>query len=121
MGSRGNICCMAWRIVCLLVALMVWLPVRARGQGCGSNAASTIATDRPQITNSSIVVPCGSLQFENGFEQIGSAGHEGFDLPETSIRFGITNKTELRFAPPNYLYNDDTGSAFANGSGDSIL
>lgn len=43
--------------------------LRGTGQCYSSNAASTFATDRPQITNSSIAVPCGSLQFENGFEQ----------------------------------------------------
>ena len=106
----------------LIVAFVgITFAVGASAQSCGSNAASTIATDRPQITNSSIVVPCGSLQFENGFEQTGSAGRQGFDLPETAIRFGIGNKTELRFATPNYFYNVDTGSAFASGGGDSIL
>ena len=77
-------------LVTFVLALAALTPtVGAHAQSCGSNASSTIATDRPQITNSSIVVPCGSLQFENGFQQIGSGGRQGFDLPETSIRAGI--------------------------------
>jgi hypothetical protein len=88
---------------------------------CGANAASTISTDRPQVTNASTVVPCGSLQFENGFEQTGSSGRQGFDAPETSVRFGITNKTELRLGVPNYLFHDNTGSAFATGASDMLV
>lgn len=113
---------MSRRLLPLIVTLLViTTAIRGEGQNCGSNAASTIATDRPQITNSSIVVPCGSLQFENGIEQTGSARRQGFDLPETSLRVGVANKTELRFAAPNFFYNNDTGSAFATGGGDSIL
>jgi hypothetical protein len=95
--------------------------LQAKAQACGANAQSTIATDRPQITNSSVVVPCGSVQFENGFQETGSGGQRSFDLPETSVRFGITNKTELHFGVSDYFNNDDTGSGFANGFGDLSL
>jgi hypothetical protein len=105
----------------LVGVLTVGFAVTAEAQKCGANAPSTIATDRPQVTNSSVVVPCGSLQFENGFEQIGSAGTQGFDLPETSVRFGVTNKTELRLAVPDYFHAYDTGSGFAHGAGDSVV
>jgi hypothetical protein len=85
------------------------------------NAQCPIATDRPQITSSRVVVPCGSLQFENGFQETSNRGQRSSDFPETSIRFGIANKTELRLAAPNYFLNDDTASGFANGFGDSSL
>jgi len=97
------------------------LAPQVRAQACGANAQSSIATDRPQITNSSVVVPCGSLQFENGFLETVNAGQRSFDFPETSMRFGITNKTELRFTAPDYFQNDDTSSGFANGFGDLSL
>ncbi len=93
----------------------------AMAQPCGANAQSPISTDRPQITSSSVVVPCGSLQFENGFQETGNGGQRTFDLPETSVRFGITNKTELRFAVPDYFQNDETPSGFASGLGDLSL
>ena len=41
-----------------------------------------------------------------------------YDFPETSVRFGIPGKTELRMGVPDYFYNDDTSSGFANGFGD---
>jgi hypothetical protein len=92
--------------------------LRACAQKCGSDAESTIATDRPQNTASSIVVPCGSLQFENGFLVTGNGDQQTTGFPETAVRFGIARKTELRLGVPNYFYNYDTGSAFTNGFGD---
>jgi hypothetical protein len=97
------------------------LAFHAKAQTCGANAQSPIATDRPQITSSSVVVPCGSLQFENGFQGTANGGQRTFDFPETQVRLGIASKTELRLGVPNYLYNDDTASGFANGFGDMSL
>ena len=77
------------------------LALQAKAQTCGANTQSPIATDRPQITSSSVVVPCGSLQFENGFQETSNGGQRSFDLPETAVRIGIANKTELRFAAPD--------------------
>jgi hypothetical protein len=108
-------------LVLFVFALVGSLSARARAQPCGANAQSPIATDRPQITSSSIVVPCGSLQFENGFEETGYGGQRGFDFPETSVRFGIANKTELRFGVPDYFQNAGTASGFATGLGDLSL
>jgi hypothetical protein len=88
------------------------------------SAASTepvITTDRPAVTDSSIVVPRGYLQLENGFTETGSQGQQGFDFPETLVRFGLTSKTELRFTPPDYFQNFDAGSGFGTGWGDLIL
>ena len=51
--------------------------VESRAQTCGADAQSPIATDRPQVTNSSVIVPCGSLQFENGFQVTGNHGMGG--------------------------------------------
>jgi hypothetical protein len=104
--------------VLLLSVMMGILALQANAQTCGANAQSAIATDRPQITSSSVVVPCGSLQFENGFQETSKGGQRGFDFPETAVRFGIAGKTELRLGVPDYFNNDDTGSGFADGFGD---
>jgi hypothetical protein len=104
--------------VLLLLVATGNLALQAKAQTCGANAQTPIATDRPQITNSSVVVPCGSLQFENGFQETSNGGQRSFDLPETAVRFGIAGKTEFRFANPDYFVNDDTGSGFATGFGD---
>jgi hypothetical protein len=87
-------------------------------QRCAVDTSSSISTDRPQVTSSSIVVPCGTLQFENGFEGSQSGNRWGFDLPETSVRVGVAKKTEVRFGVPNYVRNGDTASGFSNGFGD---
>jgi len=91
--------------------------LQAQAPVCGSDAQSSISTDRPQVTNSSGVVPCGSLQLENGFEVTGTAGRRSPDLPATSLRFGVPGKTELRFGVPDYIRNDG-GAPGANGAGD---
>jgi len=87
-------------------------------QHCG--APGPIATDRPQVTNSSVVVPCGSLQFENGFQVTKSSGQHSPDFPETSIRFGVAGRTELRMSVPDYFRNVGTASG-ADGFGDLEL
>lgn len=107
--------------VVLLSVMTGILALHAKAQNCEAKSQSPIATDRPQVTNSSVVVPCGSLQFENGFEEISSGGQRSFDLPETSVRFGIFKKTELRLAVPNYFFNNNTRTGFADGFGDLSL
>jgi hypothetical protein len=97
------------------------LAPQASAQTCGANAQSPIATDRPQITSSSIVVPCGSLQFENGFQETSNGGQQTFDFPETSVRLGIASKTELRFGVPDYFYNFFAPPAFGSGFSDLTL
>jgi len=110
------------RFPCALLLLVTGtFALHAQAQSCGSNAQSPIATDRPQVASSSIVVPCGSLQFENGVQKTSSGGQRGFDLPETSVRFGVASKTELRFGAPNYFFNANTASGFATGLGDLSL
>src|SRR5271154_2665542 len=105
-------------VVLLGFLLTGTIAAQAQTWTCVANAQSTIATDRPQITSSSIVVPCGSLQFENGFQETGNAGQQTYDLPETAVRFGIGTETELRFTVPNYFQNAATSSGFASGWGD---
>ena len=108
----------AFSLLCLLFGS---LALQAEAHPCGADAQATIATDRPQVTSSSVVVPCGSLQFENGVETAGNGGQSGFDLPETSVRYGIAGHTELRLGVPDYFYNNDTYSGFANGFGDLTI
>jgi Putative MetA-pathway of phenol degradation len=106
----------------LFLSIMVGtLAAKGSAQTCGANAQSPIGTDRPQVTSSSVVVPCGSLQFENGFQETGNGGQRSYDLPETAVRFGIASKTELRFGVPDYFQNDDTPSGFSSGFGDLSL
>lgn len=105
-----------------LAVVLGTLAPQAKAQTCGANAQSPIATDRPAITSSSIVVPCGSLQFENGLQGTGNGDQRTFDFPETSVRLGVASKTELRLGVPVYFYNNsDAAPASGNGFGDLSL
>jgi hypothetical protein len=75
-----------------------------------------IATDRPAITNSSVVVPGGSLQVENGVQTTTAAGQRTVDGPESLVVFGLTDSTELRLTVPDYNF-----AASGSGFGDVAL
>jgi hypothetical protein len=97
----------------ILVAFMV--VVIASRHAAGSDATSpAIATDRPAVTDSSMVVPPGSLQAENGFTEIVSQGQRTFDGPETLLRFGVASKTELRLTAPDYFGQVGLASGFGD-------
>jgi hypothetical protein len=77
---------------------------------------SPIATDRPAITNSSVVVPSGSVQIENGLDVTTASGQRTFDGPESLVVYGLTAATELRLTVPDYNLGD-----LASGFGDLAL
>lgn len=81
------------------------------------DAATPIATDRPSVTASSVVVPPGALQVENGTADTSAHGQHTLDGPETVFRFGMWSDTELRFTAPNVIEPGATGA----GSGATDL
>ena len=81
----------------------------------------TIATDRPAVAESSVVVPEGALQVENGMLTTDTQGHHVLDLPESYVRYGLWEKTELRLTVPDYFHDLPTGSGTASGFGDTAL
>lgn len=86
----------------------------AAGFAAADDASSSpIATDRPAVTDSSVVVPVGSFQAENGFEDSVSHGLRTFDGPETLLRFGVASTTELRLTVPDY-FDSSTTSGFGD-------
>jgi hypothetical protein len=80
-----------------------------------------IATDRPSVANSSVVVPQGSFQVENGLLIASSQAQRSFDGPETSLRFGVASTTELRLSAPDYYYDVPTGAGAGSAFGDITL
>jgi outer membrane putative beta-barrel porin/alpha-amylase len=97
----------------IVVASM--LVVIACTHAAGSDPADApIATDRPAVTDSSIVVPPGSLQAENGFAETVSQGQVTLDGPETWLRFGVASKTELRLIVPDYFGQVGMSSGFGD-------
>jgi len=87
-----------------------------------SDASSTvtIVTDRPAVANSSLVVPQGGFQMENGFLFTDTQGQYIVDLPESNFRYGLLKKTELRLAAPDY-FDTVSGTPTVAGFGDVAL
>jgi hypothetical protein len=71
----------ALAVVCLM-ALNPW-PLRRQSGDSG------IVTDRPDITESAIVVPVASIQFENDLTWTAMHGAETVDLSESLVRLGF--------------------------------
>jgi hypothetical protein len=92
------------------------IPLHGQDQFSSVGAAGSIATDRPAVTNSSVVVPDGSLQAENGFLETSSQGQSVLAGPESLVRFGVAKRTELRFTVPDHFHNLTTsgGSGFGD-------
>src|SRR5208282_2875151 len=78
----------------------------------------TISTDRPAVSSSSVVVPQGGFQVENGLLVTNTAGNSVLDLPESNLRYGLLQKTELRFMVPDFYYNLPSGTSTTSGFGD---
>jgi hypothetical protein len=101
-----------------LILVASLLIVIGPGLAAGDNPPPPpIATDRPAVTDSSVVVPPGSLQGENGFTETVSQGQRSVDGPETLLRFGVASKTELRLTAPNH-FSQVTG---AEGALDLVI
>ena len=66
-------------------------------------SASEIATDRPDVTNSSLVVPAGSLQGENGINTTGRGLEKTFDGTNSRLRLGVAPCLEVLVDLPNYV------------------
>ncbi|UCG51114.1 MAG: transporter [Candidatus Latescibacterota bacterium] len=86
------------------------------GQDTGSEE---LVTDRPDFTESGVVVPRGSVQFEGGLTWEG--GEDDIWMasgPELLIRWGLTSRVELRIGLPDYAYlgNHESQSGFGDGS-----
>ena len=83
--------------------------------GCTQTSAP-IETDRPDVTNSSVVVPFGSFQSENGVNISRREGAQIFDGTNTRMRFGIAPCLEVLVDLPSYVtaFSGPGGSGFTN-------
>lgn len=83
-------------------ALAPLAAVDAHADSCPT-AKDEIATDRPDVTNSSLVVPVGSFQSENGVNFRGQDGSQIIDGTNTRWRLGIAPCLEILIDLPTYL------------------
>jgi hypothetical protein len=95
-------------------------PALAQPEGKPEDEPDTIATDRPDFTESALVVPHRWLQIENGFTYLGSRGVYALGGPESLFRYGVGRGWELRLAVPNYN-TVRTGGMTTSGFGDTYL
>jgi hypothetical protein len=112
-----------------LVAGLVVAPAFAAPAGAeppdGSRAAATreespeLQTDRPDFTETAVVVPRGSLQVESGFTWERRHRARSFDAPELLLRAGLLRRTELRLELPGY--SRVTGAGRAAGFSDGAV
>ena len=68
----------------------------AEADACG-NVETDIATDRPDVTNSSQVVPRASVQVENGINWTTQQRETVIDGSNSRVRFGVAQCTEVLF------------------------
>jgi len=106
----------------LLAVIVAATPtLHAQDQPEDADTKKPISTDRPAFTDSSLVVPAGSFQLENGFLDTATRGQSVIDLPESLVRIGLAKKTELRFTVPDYFYNLTVSNGIASGWGDLAI
>ncbi|WP_316190145.1 transporter [Bradyrhizobium sp. SZCCHNS2096] len=74
----------------------------ARADACPTTAGE-LTTDRPDVTNSSIVVPTGSFQSENGVNMTSGDGGRTLDGTNTRWRFGLAHCLEVFVDLPTYV------------------
>ena len=67
------------------------------------------------------VVPKGDFQVENGLLITNMQGQYILDLPETALRFGLLDKTELRLSAPDYFDTVSSSGPSLSGFGDIAI
>jgi outer membrane putative beta-barrel porin/alpha-amylase len=108
-GARSAICGM------LLVAALIASAPASALDTCPTSA-SEIDTDRPDVTNSSRVVPYGSVQAENGVDWTVRQGSDVVSGTTTRLRLGVAECTEVLADVPTYFYslNGPASSGFSD-------
>src|ERR1700694_4924594 len=90
--------------ISLLTLLVCHSTIIAKADSCPSTK-DEISTDRPDVTNSSLVVPAGSLQIENGINSSARDGGRFVDGTNSRLRLGIAQCLELLVDTPTYFAN----------------
>ena len=107
---------LAWPLLVAALPIVPQLsPAPCRADDCPT-PADQIATDRPSVTNSSSVVPLGSLQAENGIDWTGEQRSDVLSGTTTRLRLGVAHCTEVLADLPTYFYslNGDAASGFSD-------
>jgi len=99
----------------VIIALAVSVEPGIAADTCTQTSAP-IETDRPDVTNSSVVVPVGSFQNENGINVSRRDGATIFDGTNSRFRLGIAPCLEVFVDLPSYVtsFRGTGASGFTN-------
>ena len=98
----------------LLVGLLALIRAQA---AFATDTSSDIDTNRPSFMASPIVLPRGSVQFENGTLFSGLRhGQWSYDVPETEVRIGALKNTEIQMFVPNFFLERNFDSTYGRVS-----
>jgi hypothetical protein len=84
-------------------ALLCLGPAAAQSDSRCPGTDSDIVTDRGDVTNSSVVVPAGSLQIEDGAELTAQGSARSLAAPNNRLRYGIADCAEILVDLPSYF------------------
>jgi hypothetical protein len=105
--------------VAFLLAAVLGHAVRTAADDPCPTDIYEIATDRPDVTNSSLAVPFGSLQAENGIDWSVRHGSNAVDGTNTRLRLGVAHCTEFLIDVPGY-FDSFSGSQQPSGFSDIV-
>lgn len=91
-----------------MVAVLVGFP---------SFAQEELVTDRPDQTESAVVIPKRTLQVEMGLGTGGGDGEDTLEVPGTLLRYGLSTRVEARLAWPGWIRVEGEGDE-VSGLGD---
>jgi hypothetical protein len=114
-ASLATVCRSAFAAALFLIALITMASRTFAADGCPTSA-DEISTDRPDVTNSSVVVPYGSLQVENGVDWTIRQRSDVISGTTTRLRLGVAQCTEVLADVPTYFYslNGRASSGFSD-------
>lgn len=104
-----------------LLLLVVMLPAASLRAQAAPDSDVIISTDRPAVAESSVVVPPGGFQVENGFLATNTGSQYVLDFPESNLRYGLLSKTELRLEAPDYFSHFPSTNGSLSGFGDFAI
>ena len=116
--------CMHWRGIPFrarwrLVIVTLFCAASAN-TGLAQSGGEEIVTDRPDITESAVVVPKASLQAENGLTWTNDHLDNLVALCQTLLRLGLSDRTELRLTLPSYSLGFSRGLGSSGATDMSI-
>ena len=105
-----------WLTICALLALALASTCSLSFAEESPTDTAPIATGRPDVTNSSLLVPKGSLQGENAIDWTVRHGSNALDGTNTRLQLGVAHCAEFVLDVPSYtvVFNGSQASGFSN-------